>query len=591
MTHPRAAAWPGLIFAAVLALSILGRPLAETLRGAGWLALSLWGVLGLALLFAARQRAVPLDLFPVAAAAVFASSAWTLPEERLHLGSFFAFGASFARAGLGARVRWAAILLAGPCDEGLQALLPGRRFDPIDVTADVVAALSGWWATQARPWPFVAALPLLVLQPLVRSVQPVPRVFPAEASPPAPPAVGYEPADLVLITVDALRRDAVPPFGSGGPPLPAFERLQMESLVAEAGRAASLWTSPSIVTLLTGLHPAVHGVGARGLEVQPALSLPLESLAAAGATVIGFAGDDSENYRHLGITRTLDRTIPADEALRAVLPELRSPFFLWLHLRDIHAPYDAGLEELARLGLGGAVPSGTQGSAVLDEARRAPVIPRARFPGRHGWLQEPLRRLYLAEVVRADRTLTSVLEQLAASPRWDRTIVSLTTDHGEELLDRDGVGHASTNLAARPQPELVEIPLWIRLPRGLGGGRTIPGLFPHVDLLPTLLSLAGWTVPAPGIGWDGFDRSGELRALAKGQAPSEAPPRTVLLSSSPCGWQCPQDRREERVHLVETPAGSWMWDGAGEPPAAMKAALDEADRRRHLTRSPVRSPP
>jgi arylsulfatase A-like enzyme len=72
---------------------------------------------------------------------------------------------------------------------------------------------------------------------------------------------------------------------------------------------------------------------------------------------------------------------------------------------------------------------------------------RARRGGRGreiGAEQEAARRLYDGEVHYADRLAGSVLDALAVLGLSDHTLVVITADHGEELFDRQALGHGHT---------------------------------------------------------------------------------------------------------------------------------------------------
>ena len=203
------------------------------------------------------------------------------------------------------------------------------------------------------------------------------------------------------------------------------------------------------------------------------------------------------------------------------------------------------------------------------------------MPGDHGWLRPAISALYDAEVADADAVLGRILEAVDALP--SPPIVVLSADHGEELLERGGIGHASTTLASHPWPELVDVPLLIRFPDHHRAGEQGVGDVQQIDLLPSLLPLLGLAPePAsPGVPLDGRD----LSAAWRSGAPTPTPP--LLVHSSPCGWQCPPDRADERVTALFD--GDWIRCGGACPPA-IQTRLDAAEDRRRLLGTPVASP-
>lgn len=589
------------------------RPVAEALRARGLLLplVVLALVLSAALAFRLLRReggdaeVVPwVPLLLVLPAGAWLSTAWALPEERIHLAAYAPLGILAWRAV--ERRLVPALLLCwtiGAADEALQGFLPGRTFDPRDVAANAVAATAGLALARGgrgswtAPALLVAARLLAPFWGLGGSGMPGegPLVLPDgrsvfHADPPRPrepvaPAVDapFAFAPVLLVTIDALRADHVPPWGRARIPTPAFDRLAKESLTWEQVHAESTWTSPAIVSLLTGLAPAVHGVAGRGLEIAPSIETPLDRLSAAGWTTAGFAGDRTENYRDLGFGQELDREADlVPQAIRLLSADV--PAFVWVHLRQIHAPYDATPERLAGLGLPSRLPQ----APILDRARGSATVPRADYPGRHGWLREPIRALYAAELADADAELGRLLGALDESGLAGRVVLAVAADHGEELLDHDGIGHASTTLDAAPQPELVEIPLYLRLPDGRSAGRVAAGTFRQTDFMPTLLPLLGLSAPAPagGVLLDGRDLSAQVLSEAV-----QASPVPTLVTGAPCGWQCPPERRDERVH-ARISGHDWQWC---RPPAALCTGalagdLESAERRRRALRTPVPSP-
>ncbi len=555
------------------------RVVAEHLRSEGWLAVSV-AVAFIAVgafvgerLATGRHGAAPVSpgvLIAAAAGAALLFTRWELPEERFHLALYPLLG-YLAWLAVGERkgrsvIAIVLILAVGLGDEAVQGLHPERRFDWMDVLANGVGGaivplltLGGRAAWSA---PALLILTTALFAPLQRAIgvqvappappdpfDPawiVPTHAPTESAPATPqtpdPEAPYSGFDILLVTIDALRADHVPPYGRAPVPTPHLDSLAAQSVAVRTMWSPSTWTSPAMLSIFTALHPAVQGVDSRGLEAAPGPVYPLETLAAAGWRTWGFVGDDTENYRHLGL--------PARQGELADALAGTDPVFAWTHLRDVHAPYDATPERLAELGLDVALPE----APILDRARSHYLVERASYPGRHDWLEPAIAALYAAEVADADAALGAALDVLAASGRADRTIVVLTADHGEELLENDGIGHASTTLDSVPRPELVQVPLLIRFPDGRGAGERRDGDLRHEDLLPSLLPLLG--VQHAPLSLDpplhGQDRS--MLLLGDPGAP-ELP---LWFVGSPCGWQCPVERRHERAAAV-IEDGEWSW--------------------------------
>jgi hypothetical protein len=122
---------------------------------------------------------------------------------------------------------------------------------------------------------------------------------------------------------------------------------------------------------------------------------------------------------------------------------------------------------------------------------------------------------YLNELLYMDWVIASILDQLKETGQLDRTLVVITSDHGEML----GAGGAPIGHGWALTPELANVPLMIMDPQHQGG-RINPAVGSQVDLLPTVLDLLGIPLP-PNELYQG-------RSLYRAEA---GPCRTVYLNT------------------------------------------------------------
>jgi arylsulfatase A-like enzyme len=120
------------------------------------------------------------------------------------------------------------------------------------------------------------------------------------------------------------------------------------------------------------------------------------------------------------------------------------------------------------------------------------------------------RRRYAAGVHAVDRRLKRFFERLRTTGLLDRTVIVLTSDHGEELFEHGGWNHGR-NL----YDQQLHVPLMIRYPReGLRGVR-VSRIVDLGDLMITLLGIAGAPIPE-SVG--GVDLTpGEMNRDARGE--------------------------------------------------------------------------
>ena len=103
-----------------------------------------------------------------------------------------------------------------------------------------------------------------------------------------------------------------------------------------------------------------------------------------------------------------------------------------------------------------------------------------------------LRAIYAGLAFEVDQCLGRVFQALRDSGRWDNTVIIFTSDHGEQLFDHWMLGKSGYF------DQAAHIPLMIRDPRpgSLGGrGTTVSAFTESIDVMPTVLDLAG--LPSP----------------------------------------------------------------------------------------------
>jgi choline-sulfatase len=129
---------------------------------------------------------------------------------------------------------------------------------------------------------------------------------------------------------------------------------------------------------------------------------------------------------------------------------------------------------------------------------------------------------YDGEVHYADAQLGQLLDRLAQGGILHDTLVAIVGDHGEALMQ-----HGWMNHGLMIYEEAVRVPLIVRWPARLAGGRSIPEPIEVADLTPTLLALAGV---------DGTDIRREGRSLAKALRGEEKldPRRPIFLQRRHC---------------------------------------------------------
>ncbi|EMJ93503.1 arylsulfatase [Leptospira alstonii serovar Pingchang str. 80-412] len=99
--------------------------------------------------------------------------------------------------------------------------------------------------------------------------------------------------------------------------------------------------------------------------------------------------------------------------------------------------------------------------------------------------REQIRGLFQASIFSFDATVGRIVDRLKKEGMYDSTLIVLTSDHGESLFEADhGHGHGE-HLRGEA---VTRIPLLIKFPQNIGGGRKFDGISSSLDLFPTLLT-------------------------------------------------------------------------------------------------------
>ena len=297
------------------------------------------------------------------------------------------------------------------------------------------------------------------------------------------------PPDIVLVIVDTLRADRLGAYGSERGLTPRIDELAVESIVFERSLSSSTWTLPSTATLLTGLLPEQHGLRSIRDRLPEGVVTVAERLQAAGYRTAaftdgGFVGSEwgfGQGFDEYSATPgpawgPKDVKIVVDGALGWLERVGEEPFFLMVHTYETHQPY------LDAEGFAADLLTPECWERFPDGARMKPQEP---------WPVEDrdcVAALYDGGVRRADHYLGGLFDALRARPRWERTAVVLTSDHGEELAEHGDWEHG----LGKVFDENVAVPLLLKLPGAARTGRSAAPVT-GIDVAPTLLDLAGVT--------------------------------------------------------------------------------------------------
>ncbi len=291
-------------------------------------------------------------------------------------------------------------------------------------------------------------------------------VLSAEAAP--------RPPDILLITIDTLRADALGFAGNANVKTPFLDRMATEGIVFNNAHAQNVVTLPSHANILTGLYPYQHGIRDNaGFKLDAKYETAATSQRRAGNTTGAFVGafpldarfglnqgfdvyDDNYGKGAASLDFAMQERSAAavlDSAVHWWETNEGRKRFLWVHLYDPHAPY--------------------------------------RPPAPFDAVDDP----YLGEIASVDDALAKAFDPIIGANR--NVLLIVTADHGEARGDHGELTHGLFAYEAT-----LKVPLIVRPSPGPSGhplppsGRGEDAYVRHIDILPTILEAAGIEKPA-----------------------------------------------------------------------------------------------
>jgi len=388
-------------------------------------------------------------------------------------------------------------------------------------------------------------------------------------SAPAPPVEPSSRPDIVLVSIDSLRHDHLGCYGYGKPTSPRIDALAAEGVRFENAVSTTSWTLPAHAALFTGLFDSAHGLVDNGLELSDRVVTLAEALQGAGYGTAGFYGGpylhptfglDQGFDTYVSCMTTIEDTLPQDEvraiaggdtnvshqdvtgprtleAVRGLAENLDDrPLFLFVHLWDVHYDYIPPAEMVH---LFDPEYTGTlTGRDMMHDPAIHAGMPQADL--------QHLIALYDGEIRFTDGILGEILEVLAQRGRLDDTVVVITADHGEEFFEHGHKGHQQSLYE-----EVVRVPLIVRWPGRIDAGRVVEDQVRLIDVMPTLLALAGVPNPSEMQGRD-------LGPLLRG---GTLPPEPALCDLDVAGVRELHAVRTNRSKYVSFPTPHWWQIG------------------------------
>ncbi|MBN1763930.1 MAG: sulfatase [Sedimentisphaerales bacterium] len=317
--------------------------------------------------------------------------------------------------------------------------------------------------------------------------------------------------NILLISIDTTRSDHCSINGYHRDTTPHLKKHFQEGVRFTHAYAPASQTGPSHSTMFTSLYPISHGVTRNGYvlndkhmtiaellyqeDYQTVAFISAFPIHSKFGLAQGFTIYDENFHKKTsqskiqewagkkvdeGFDRLAEYT--SNQAIDWLEHQRnpKQPFFMFVHYFDPHQPYSPPKSFIKDFKI-------------------------------NGWFASKVEkdiRNYDGEIACADFHLNRLLNTLKELSIEDNTIVVVTSDHGEGLMQHGHMGHIID-----VYEEAVHVPLVFRWPGKFSQGLVIDEPVELVDLLPTLFDLIG--LPRDGLPFQGKSLSAALRGKEK----------------------------------------------------------------------------
>jgi arylsulfatase A-like enzyme len=310
-----------------------------------------------------------------------------------------------------------------------------------------------------------------------------------------PSFYGQVPRNLLMVSIDTLRRDLLLRYGADQEYFPFLEDIAENGVVVDHHRSCSDWTFSSVLCVTNGSSNIELGY-------MPDLNHSTGEMAPDGHTLATRLADDgwntalvtsnswfsSDRNSDVGFQssqRPDDRSTNSvftmgEDDLRDLMHE-DAPWYVHLHIKEPHPPYNP--PEQYRQGEDDLPPVPYDLSSSDDQYEADSEWPDMTDEERENLLEHLLLR-YHGEVAWMSDELTDHFGKLRSMGALDDTLVVFWSDHGEQFWEHGEQSHAYG--LNREENDSILI-FWAK--------NIVPDTWDeptsHPDITPTVLSLFG----------------------------------------------------------------------------------------------------
>jgi arylsulfatase A-like enzyme len=299
--------------------------------------------------------------------------------------------------------------------------------------------------------------------------------------------------NVILITIDALRRDMFGCYGNSKSFTPFMDSLQEKCLRFDRAYATGPYTQASFPGILTSTYYLEYG---RNKVLPAEKKLISEVVKKEGVVTAAF---DSNSYlsEYFGWNRGWDTFYDSmEEDVPDLYPLIRGkvinrkvetwlsgrgdterPFFLWVHYMDVHEPYVPEEEHLRQVD-----PDAHLEKTEMFRLFKEVVLKRDVSSRESVAL---LKKLYAAKVLEVDLCVKDLFRAFEGAGELEKSVILFGSDHGDEFGE-----HGSLSHDGKMYMELISVPLFI-YDHDRPAGEVYTEPVSTIDISPTIARLFG----------------------------------------------------------------------------------------------------
>ena len=299
--------------------------------------------------------------------------------------------------------------------------------------------------------------------------------------------------NIILIILDTLRADHLGCYGYKRDTSPYIDKLSEEGALFSCAFSQGGYTLASIPSILTSKFPLSWGWPTDEYRLSEDEITLAEILKKHGYITAAFTGGGFTSYLYgyaQGFDLYEDNDLGSTGNVKQVVfnwleQNKKRPFFLFLHTYAIHDPFDPPEP------FNGIYAPQYQGH-LKDMSLDASLFDRIDRENSEDI--DYIISQYDSEIRYCDSLIGELLKEIEELGLDSSTIIVLTADHGEDLMEHNTISHADIYDTG------IHVPLILRYPPLIPKNKRVDSLVRSVDILPTILDILGISTENSGEG-------------------------------------------------------------------------------------------